>query len=78
MLDLKSELQRHVGGAFVDAFIMHPRNCRVVAQVAERLPVPLRALQVRLFRKMLDYDRLNYDRIEAPQGHVLRRKGEPL
>lgn len=77
MLDLKSELQRHVGGAFVDALIMHPRNCLLVAQVVERLPAPLRGLQVRLFRKMLDYDRTNYDRIGVPGGSVLRRKGEP-
>ncbi len=77
MENVKSELQRHVGGAFVDAFIMDPRNCRIVAQVVERLPLPLRALQVRLFKKMLDYDRTNYDRIEAPGGAILRRKGEP-
>lgn len=56
---------------------MHPRNCIIFAQVCAYLPPPVRDAQAAFTRKMVDWDRTNWDRITVPGGSVLRRKGQP-
>jgi hypothetical protein len=73
---LKNEMQRQVGGLFVETVLLDPRNFRLVFSVVERLPAPLRAAQIKFFRVMINYDRANFDRITGPQGGILRRKGK--